>query len=124
MEYSGSCFKYSIVSSTSSTIHQTLCKNTILNLRLCGTFYLAELRILTIISYSLNLRKTIRLYWSSCKLLRDLIIYMGLMLAILSTFFLQIYMGLLTQACVKDGNVKNSNLFRILKRFILRRQHL
>lgn len=70
------------------------------NLRLSGILHLAELRILTIISYSLNLRKTIRLYWSSCKLLLDLIIYVGLMLAIISAFFLQVYMGTLTQSCV------------------------
>lgn len=80
------------------------------NLRLCGTFYLAELRALTIIPYSLNLRKTIRLYWSSCKILKDLMFYMTLMVAILATLFLQVYMGVLTQACVQDSNSFSQDL--------------
>ncbi|KAJ6641281.1 Sodium channel protein PaFPC1 [Pseudolycoriella hygida] len=89
----------------------------ILNILLiCDITYYAELRILKIISYSLHLRQTIRLYWSSFKILRDLIIYMGLMLAILSTLFLQIYMGTLTQACVKSGKLKKKILFVTISR--------
>lgn len=66
-----------------------------------GRPILVELRVLKIVSNSLCLRRTFQLYWKSLLALRDLLLYILYCMIIISVLCVQLYMGVLTQRCVK-----------------------
>lgn len=63
--------------------------------------HLSELRVLKICSISLSLRRTVNVYWQSLMKMRDLLLYIVYAMIVVSVVCLQIYMGVLSQRCVK-----------------------
>lgn len=62
---------------------------------------LSEFRILKICSLSLSLRRTWSIYWQSLVKMRDLLLFIFFTIFVISVMCLQLYMGILTQKCVK-----------------------
>lgn len=62
--------------------------------------YLCELRVLKICSISLNLRRTINIYWDSLVKMRDLLLYIVFTMFVVSVMCLITYQGQLSQRCV------------------------
>ncbi|XP_055311841.1 sodium channel protein para-like [Sitodiplosis mosellana] len=82
-------------------IHATvaMCMNPEKAIYECPT--LCELRVLKICSLSLALRRTINIYWQSLLKMRSLFLYILFAMAVISVMCLQMYMGTLSQRCVK-----------------------
>lgn len=65
---------------------------------------LCELRVLKICSISLSLRRTVEVYWRSLVKMRDLLLYILFAMFVASVACMQMYMGVLSQHCVKIPN--------------------
>lgn len=66
-----------------------------------GCPILCELRVLKICSISLSLRRTANVYWLSLLKMRDLLLYISFTMAVVAVMCLEMYMGVLSQRCVK-----------------------
>lgn len=75
---------------------------------------LCELRVLKICSVSLNLRRTINIYWDSLVKMRDLLLYIVLTMFVVAVLSLTIYQGSLSQRCVPKNFVGPGEITSIL----------
>lgn len=66
-----------------------------------GSPFLCELRVLKICSLSLSMRRTVLVYWRSLVKMRDLLLYILFAMIVISVMCLEMYMGVLTQKCVR-----------------------
>lgn len=66
-----------------------------------GSPILHELRVLKIIPISIRLRQGVQIYWKSIVGMRDLLLYILYVMVVVAVFCLEMFMGTLTQHCVK-----------------------
>lgn len=74
---------------------------------------LCELRVLKICSVSLNLRRTINIYWDSLVKMRDLLLYIVFTMFVVAVLCMA-YQGSLSQRCVPKNFIGTGKMTSIL----------